>query len=362
MPTRLLLAGYFGCGNLGDDAIMLGYSQGFDSKQFDITALSGAPEETFRNYGIPSVGRKDFPKIKEAISKCDALVLPGGSIFQDVTSTRSAYYYLNLVRQAKNSGKKVFLLGQGVGPVRKFFGRRWTAQAYNMADLITVRDPASMTLLKELGVTKPIRVTADSALLLGAPVGTEDSQGFAVGQMKTVGISVRPHGKGDTVVKLFADLARLLFQNGYMPVMIEMDRNEDGPMILEVARLNGGKVPDIRKLQTPQQLQQRLSRMDGVIAMRLHAGILAASVGVTPFMVSYDPKVTAFGRLLDVPAPGFEGMTAQRLYEQFVAFQKQRVGRDEFTMKKVDELRAAAAMNVTYTLEACGVRTPAGVA
>ena len=52
MAGNLLLAGYIGCGNLGDDAIALGFVQGLGNSGYDITVMSGRPEETNRLYGF----------------------------------------------------------------------------------------------------------------------------------------------------------------------------------------------------------------------------------------------------------------------------------------------------------------------
>ncbi len=347
MPVKLVLAGYFGSGNLGDDAILLGFISGLGNSDVQVTVLSGSPEETYRNYGFNSIPRKDVSAVKTAIQRCDALVFPGGSIFQDATSVKSVKYYQALVNMAKAGGKKVYLLGQGVGPLKSFFGKRWTADAYNKADGIGVRDPASGNLLKEIGVTKPIRLTADCAMLLQKPPEGPDGSKFNVGNMKAVGISVRPHGKGKDVVLLFSELCKQLFAANYMPVLIEMDKNEDGALIQEISKSSGGKIPDLRKIQTPMQLQQRLSRMDAVIAMRLHAGVLAASVGIPPFMVSYDPKVAAFAKLLDLAAaPPMEGLTAQRLFDQFIDFQRSRERHQKILDKKLEDLRGLAEGNI----------------
>jgi polysaccharide pyruvyl transferase WcaK-like protein len=165
--------------------------------------------------------------------------------------------------------------------------------------------------------------------------------------MKSVGMSLRPFGKGKDIVQLFGELTRLLFTNGYMPVLIEMDRHEDGPLIQEIAKSQGGKIPDLRKIQTPMQLQQRLARMDSIIAMRLHAGIIAATAGIPPLMVSYDPKVTAFAKLLEVgSAPSIEGLNAQRLYDIFVEHQHSRERNEKILEKKKAELSVLARQNV----------------
>jgi len=326
---------------------MLGLVHALRDRNYDFEALSGAPEETFRLYGMRSYARREDKYIKEAIDHCDAVVFPGGSIFQDATSVGSTFYYEGIVSQAKKAGKKVFLVGQGVGPLKSFLSKGKAKSAFNAADGITVRDPMALQSLKDLGVSKPARVAADSAFLLPVPVTVGEAEGFNVGNMKTVGIA--PRGvkeRGRDIGSLFGEFCKLLYQSGSMPVLISMDRSEDVPLIDEISKKQGGKVPDIRKVTTPMQLQQRISRMDLVVAMRLHAGILAATVNVPSLMVSYDPKVTAFSRVMEMGnALGLEGLTATRLLDAFVSFQKDRERNLKILERKKEEQRKAAELS-----------------
>jgi len=350
MP-HLLLAGHFGCGNLGDDAIMLGFVQGLNP-DFELTLLSGAPETTYRLYNIRSVPRKDFRAVQAAINECDAMVFCGGSLFQDVTSTRSVAYYAQLAKMAKKSGKKLFFVGQGVGPLNGMFSKNWTAGAFNMADGIVCRDTQSVSLLKSLGVKKPIQTAADCAFLLPEPSGREENQ-FGVGNMKAVGIAPRPFGKPKECLKFFGDLAQLLFKNQYVPVLVEMDAQHDGPLIFDISKANGGKIPDIRKLETPMQLQSRIARLDSMISMRLHGGILATTVGVPAMMLSYDPKVTAFAKAMGYDSPvTTEGLTAQRAFDAFVQFQRDRERNLKVIERKREELKELARINCQAIIDA----------
>lgn len=359
--AKLLLAGHFGCGNLGDDAIFMGLIFGLGDANYEFTILSGNPEETFRNYGIRSVNRMDFGVVEQELAKCDALVFPGGSVFQDVTSVRSVAYYSRIVKMAKKAGKKVIMVGQGVGPLTRFFGKRMAAAAFNMADKIVVRDPMSVSALREMGVTKPMAVGADSAFLLPEPHGIEEASGFAVGTMRTIGIAPRPFGKDKKkAIQVFGDLARLVFQANMVPVLIEMDKNHDGPLILEISKAQGGKIPDLRKLPNPMQLQGRMARMDAVIAMRLHAGILATTVGVPAMMINYDPKVAAFAKMLDFGSSiGVENITAQRIFDSFQTFLKEKERNLRTLERKREEFRKLAQLNVTAIDESLNVKASA---
>ncbi len=346
---RLLLAGYFGCGNLGDDAILLGFVRGIEGRGHTVQVLTGSVEGLMRSYGLTGIYRKDPAAISRSIQECDALVFPGGSIFQDVTSTRSVAYYAKIVADAKKAGKKVLLLGQGVGPLTTFLGKRWSANAFGSADAVTVRDPASVSALQSIGVKKPTSVAADMAWLLPSPSLPEDSKVFGAAGARSVGISARPYGKDKNklVIEVFSELARTLTRGGFIPTFVEMDHAEDGPLIQKIANAVGGKVPDMRNISSPVQIQQRMARMEGVIAMRLHAGILAATVGVPAFMISYDPKVTAFANAIGQPSPpSMQGLTAQRIYDGFVATIKDRERASQALVKRRDELAKQAQVNI----------------
>lgn len=292
--------------------------------QHQYIVLSGNPDETYRQYNLNAVPRKNVPEVEKAISQADAVLFPGGSIFQDVTSFRSSIYYHGIVKLTKKHGKKLLFLNQGVGPLNSFIGKNQSRAAFNKADLIVVRDPQSATTLRNLGVTKKVHLGADSALLLPEPTKEDDETGYAVGSMKSVAISPRPFDqKGLDVVALFGETCRLLYQAGFAPTLLEMDSHEDGPLLELISKQQGGRIPQLRKLGNPRVVQSRLRRMDGVIAMRLHAGILATSVGVPPLMVSYDPKVTAFAKQLDIgSALSVENLTPQRLVDTFLEHHK----------------------------------------
>jgi polysaccharide pyruvyl transferase WcaK-like protein len=256
-----------------------------------------------------------------------------------------------MVKKAKKAGKKVFLVGQGVGPLNKFISKRAAASAFAMADGIVVRDPTSAQAIKNLGVSRPVRLGADPAFLM--PPGVVEESQYGVGDRKTIGIAPRIFGKGvKEVTAIFGEFARSLFQSNYMPVMIAMDRNEDGPLIQAISDAQGGKIPDLRKLPTPGQVVAQMARMDAVVSVRLHGAVLATCAGTPAMMVSYDPKVAAFAKLLEIGAAiPAEGLTAARLFENFQTFMKARERNVQIIERKRTELQTLAEVNVELVLE-----------
>ncbi len=355
MKARLLLAGYLGCGNYGDDAILLGFLEGIAPYGYEYSILASNPEKLMRTYGLTAVARFDASQVKHAIAESDALVFPGGSVFQDVSSVRSVLYYASLVRSAKRAKKKVIMLGQGVGPLNTFFGKRFAKGAFDRADVLMVRDPQSAQTIKSLGCRANPRAAADMAFLLPDP-DLSNAPAFSAGGLKTVGLSIRPYGRmTPKIVETFSELAQLLFKAGWMPVMMGLDENEDFALMDQISKKNGGKVPDLKGVSGPVPLQQRIARMDAVIAMRLHAGILAATVGVPPYMVSYDPKVNAFANSLGLATPpAIEGLTAQRILDGFTTFIKDRERVSDSLVRRREDLRSQAMENIKALHEALG--------
>ncbi len=343
--TKLLVAGYYGCGNLGDDALLAGFVAGLGSLPVEVTALSGNPESTYRNLGVASIPRRDMSAIKRELENSSALVFAGGGLLQDVTSGFSLRYYTNLVQLGKRMGKPVFMLAQGIGPITGFLGKGSAKSALTACDILTVRDQESYKALRALGVKRTAEVTADLAWLCPS----EDTQEgeFGLGTMKSVGIAIRPWKKSKKIAEAFGGFIQLLFRNNYVPVLIEMDRTMDTQLMDAIAKMHGGRCPDIRNIPNPAVLIGRLKRMNAVVAMRLHAGILAASVGIAPLMVSYDPKINGFCGSLGLPAPlPIESISAESLWEAFRKFEAERESLNKIVEQKKPEMTSLAMKNV----------------
>ena len=161
---RLLLSGYYGYGNAGDEAVLAGLIAGFRAASADavLSVLSGAPSETRAAHGIAAVDRYRPAALLPAIARCDLFLSGGGSLLQDVSSAHSIFYYLGVVKMAQMLGKKTMFAAQGIGPLTLPRSRKLVAAVAGKLDAITVRDPGSAALLREIGVSRPsIEVTAD---------------------------------------------------------------------------------------------------------------------------------------------------------------------------------------------------------
>ncbi len=283
---RLLLSGYYGFGNLGDEAILEGLTGALKTRGFELTILSNAPQETRADYEVGASSR--FLGTVPALLACDAFLSGGGGLLQDKTSRRSLQYYLTLIRLAKRLGKRVVVYAQSVGPLSET-GRRSVAAALKGVPA-AVRDEASQHLLAELGL--PSALTADAALLL------EPLPDVA----KTDATLLIPRAGYPEITAGLERVAKGLVEAGRQVAVTSVQASEDR---LEVERLRAA-VPQLEPwpAENVSKLLEHTARASYVISGRLHGLILAAVAGTDFAGLVYDPKVRAF--LQEAGARAFE--------------------------------------------------------
>jgi len=213
---KIVLSGYYGFSNCGDEGVLSSIVAGLKSRlSGEITVLSASPEDTSKLYDVNAVPRYSLGEVSRAIRDCDLLISGGGSLIQDATSMRSLIYYLSVIAMAKHYGRKIMVLGQGIGPLRRPVSQRLAARTLNGVDLITVRDAPSAQLLNQIGVTKPsIHVTADPTFAL-QPCSDTDAckllQEAGIGDGEdVVAISLRSWPEAPEIEKIAVEALGLL--------------------------------------------------------------------------------------------------------------------------------------------------------
>ena len=294
---RITISGYYGFKNAGDEAVLAGIIKALRAQpggdEIDIDVLSIDPAETTSTHGVSASHRYKAAALLKALSKTDLLLSGGGSLLQDVTSAHGIFYYAGVVRLAQLMGKKTMFIGQGVGPLNLPRSRKLVAGVANRLGAVTVRDPESLALLKEIGVDKPsMEVTADPALLLPEP--------RSVGQSGKIVFSLRPWHSGATdLTDRLVDAARSLGPS-IQAETLSMQPEIDYPVMTEFARKwvdRGGSPTSTAAVGDSNRLPaiiDALASAELVVAMRLHALILAAGAGIPAVALSYDPKVRSF--------------------------------------------------------------------
>ena len=280
----VLLAGYFGFGNLGDELLLEAALKNLMCwvSRDKIAALSNAPEETRSRFGIEAFSRWNFSAIWGALGKSRSMIFPGGGLFQDATSSRSCVYYWGLVRAAAARSTPVAALGQSVGPLSGRFAKLLTRNALAKCSYLAVRDLSSEHVLNSLGI--PCEVMPD-------PVMSLEVENIQCGG--AILVNVRPTPRTDVYLRPVMRAAKIFSEGGYELVGLAMS-DEDADLMRDLNK--SGRLP-LREIFSPKNLGE-FSKIAGfaraAIGMRLHFGILAALCGLSVALSPYDPKVSSF--------------------------------------------------------------------
>ena len=313
--VNILIAGYHGFGNCGDEAILRAMVTSFRRMADDIRiiALSKDPDFTEKEYNIEAVQRFNMKEVLSAVKKCDILVLGGGTLLQDGTSTRSLVYYLSIIRAAEIFGKRVMLYANGIGPVDGKINRWLMRSVLKKADCITLREKLSCNDLNNIGVKNAnTLVTADPAFQLeGAdPEAAEQllrKAGVPERGAKRIGVSVRAWSKaryGDDYCGKIAEACDIMSERGYEIIFIPMQYPSDISVSDKIAGMMKRKAHVIRAKYTPEEILGIIGCCDAMLSMRLHALIFAAVMNIPMAGIIYDPKIEYYLQELDMPACG----------------------------------------------------------
>jgi len=324
-PRHILLVGYYGFGNLGDDAILDATLAGLRAgcaPEPVVTIVAGEPVSAAARYGVRAVHWQDIAAIMDAVREADLVVIGGGGLFQDwwgvdpdlllVPDHWGMALYAGPAIFAAAVGRPVALHALGVGPLTSPQARRLAKAACDAAVSIVVRDEPSRAVLESCGVRPGrIEVAADPvfALDLGAAASATALRERLGGHRgPIVGAALRPWQVGDArwerevaraldlVVERHAAAVLLVpFQSVHheWPPGYRSDTDRDVAVRVREAMQHDDRAFIADDPTSPGEVARWFGSCDAVLAMRLHGVVLAALGGTPAAALAYDPKVAA---------------------------------------------------------------------
>ncbi len=311
----LVYGGWFGSGNLGDEAILIGVRKILEEHlpEAELMALSIDPEYTERKCGVEAV-KLESPRtvIKnrkvyfDLFRKTDACIVTGGTPFYDYGHlSRIIHMGLPSINE-----KKLICFGVGSKPITSFKGREITKRLLRYALLISTRDQPSKDILRGMlrnarsRMAPRLNLTGDSGLFLDSSVGVH-------GKRNTVFFCPRRlidsnkklfHEKIDTptisrVRHMQAIAADSLVELGYDVVFMPFHTvhpDNDLEEIRVIRNLMKRDAQVIPRPDSPEKGLRMISESAMVVGMRLHSLVLAASCGVPFTSIDYDIKIGGF--------------------------------------------------------------------
>ncbi len=310
---RFFIIGYYGSSNLGDE-LLLSCTKNLILKgvpDAELMALTYNVKGTESIQGIKGVSRNHYREILKAIRKSDVIVGGGGSMLQNVTSNRSLMYYLTLILISKCFGKKILLLGNGIGPIQGSFWKWLTAGFLKRIDHVVVRDEEAYQTLIQMGVKENVKLGSDL-------VFTYETLSKQERNPKQVALNVRPWKNEEAFLKVFEAFVLELLEQGYKVIFVPFQKGFDDKILHVLKeRINRDEI-EILPCEPAENIISCIASSKVFIGMRLHSLILSTLVE-TPFIgVSYDPKVNAFASAMNqAQIENLDQLSLDRLRAEF---------------------------------------------
>jgi len=411
----VVLSGYYGFNNAGDEALLAAIIQALRELRPDVrlVVLSASPQETQESHGVEAADRSCPFCVWGALRQADLLISGGGSLLQDVTSGRSVLYYLGVVVMALLLKKPVMFYAQGIGPIRRSWARRLTRAVADRVTLITVRDEDSRRELERLGVKRPpVMVTADPVLGMAGTVAvlhgergkaaekspakaesapdspqnlqrmqdvpgrsetgeTEAAAGSGAGTQqekaadcavegqkarRRIGFALREWKGLSGFKEAVRQTAERLAAEGWEVLFIPLHYPDDLNLAKEIAGRMSAPAEVLEgsagRPLAAEKIMQTVAGLDVLVGMRLHSLIFAAAAGVPVLGISYDPKVDAFlEQLGEKPVARAEELTMEKL-EAAVMFLVERLPQARQQLgQRTQRLRELAQENARLAVE-----------
>ena len=297
-PVDILISGYYGSNNHGDESVlkaMLNDLRGIKS-DLRITVLSRRPKETARKYGVKAIPQFSLGKISRELKNSAMLISGGGSLIQDVSSSRSLWYYLFIINMALKNHVRVMLYANGIGPVKRGRNIRKTVKTLKKVQRITLRDEDSAAALAAMGIgPENVVSTADPAFSLeysGAGAGALLER-LGLNGKKYFCVAVRSwkYSERDFEKDILNFCEYIYGKYRYSALFLPMQPLNDAAISKGLAgRMKLGGVYSGEGISTDEALSL-IENSEFVLGMRLHSIIYAIKTAVPVVGLVYDPKV-----------------------------------------------------------------------
>ncbi|MDD4160360.1 MAG: polysaccharide pyruvyl transferase CsaB [Synergistaceae bacterium] len=291
----VLLAGYYGFGNLGDEllaeaCVRLLERNGVSRER--IAILSADPECSKESLRIRAFNRWNISDIYKALKDSKTILFGGGGLFQDKTSLRSCMYYWFLIQMARFCQVKIWAVGQSLGPINTAAGAFFTRMAFSVCSYRNVRNRSSLGILNNWGFF----CTQSPDLVMSLKVKRDYERGDKLLLNLRTGY--------DKVSRLTVNSAMKTAEDKNLRISAVAFSEEDLKEFEKYVYEGVLRLDQITVVKNLIQFEDILSRSSCAIGMRLHFIILAFIAGLPVRGAAYDPKVVSFCKEWDIPVVG----------------------------------------------------------
>ena len=324
--TQALLLGYYGARNVGDMMMGVCLLPWLRAQGVDVTVVSENPTDTESFFQAPTVhntpllgqwsigsawARGRARALLGAIARTDVLVVGGGELIRDDIGWKVFSYTIEKLVAAMLLGKPVVLVNVGIVEPRTRWGRTILRLVLPRCARIIVRDARSLRVCRELGAGAVTEFRPEIALTLPLVDADVHASRPDTADLIVVSLRKRPNDFGTypfgaaEVTGLARALDREIERTNARVVFVPFqDDPESGDNQMHARVMAAMARRDRAELRrwtgSIEELALLFRRARCVVAMRLHAAVLAVSQLRPVVVLPYDRKVREFSDLADI--------------------------------------------------------------
>jgi polysaccharide pyruvyl transferase CsaB len=309
--------GFYGAANVGDDAILDATAEAILEVGLTPWVLAWSGKEVGKQTDFPADTARSLGPWRGSfhLASSRAFLLGGGGIIRDYgDSPTSLGRWMDWIERAIDMGIPSMTWSVGVEEVRYPESKERLLGVLDRLDAVTLRDTDSARRLGELGFRGRMYVTADPVV----PYARRYRVERAIEKGKpTVIVCPRVWNQRGRWVEDPAAFDRLLVSLAFVLDQLAMekrahirfvplrtrrgddDREIAGQIMAHMKTVDASIA--LKADPTVKDVAEAIRRSDLVIAMRLHATIIAATLGIPVLALSYTPKVAGFMEMINQP-------------------------------------------------------------
>jgi len=327
---RILILGYFGRYNTGDDAMLFSIirelGKRFPGCQLRILSTSRNASFAFEWIDTSNITthRMSISVLLKDLYWANIVMFGGGTHFHDHRNTKryikNLTIYTLLTMLGKLLRKKIVLMGVGVGPLTAGISRMLTRRILENADFVSVRDQYSMQWLKDLRVKKDdSEKKIHRGFDLAAILALKDDVAEKIRNCppRIIGCSLLPYF---AVYEKFPDLddklvhkvgqvfRRWLEEDSQRGVRVFIFHGPSGEDDVEISHKLANHINKPERVEIvdyctdPRETFLKVGECDAFIGMRYHSLVFAYLAGLPMIVLDYHPKCRAFSRYVGLPS------------------------------------------------------------
>jgi polysaccharide pyruvyl transferase WcaK-like protein len=299
-----LLVGYYGMHNTGDDMLMAAAAAGARRHLManNIAATAARGSDVCHALNVSAIQSKNqkfrgHDRILKYIAAAHSrhIVIGGGSVFHTAKDIRQKLQYLKLAGNNKHSA-----VGVGLGPFVDSEAERVCTEFLDRCDFTGLRDRVSFDIARSIAPNANVALTFD--LAPGMSVEPDFVSALAPNRDNAIGVALCPVERfsGDENAELHRNsviantLNKLYKQEAFEVRLIDFNGHPDlgdHPVHQDLRqKLKNIPCEIIHYAADPMRAVNQISRLRGILAMRLHAAVFAYLSGTPAIVLNYHPK------------------------------------------------------------------------